>query len=97
MGPLTNVDDRDMQGLLRFGYAKLTEACFLLLRIDDPPAAARWLQTAPVSTAEVQNPPPTCALQLAFTQQGLQRLGVPPTILNGFSAEFLSGGEAVED
>ena len=91
MAPLTNVDYRDMQGLLRFGYAKLTEACFLLLRIDDPAAAGRWLQTAPVSTAEIQNPPPTCALQLAFTQQGLQRLGIAPEILNGFSAEFLSG------
>ena len=60
-----------MQGLLRFGYGKLTAACFLLLRIDDAVAAARWLAQAPVSTAEVQSPPPTRALQVAFTEHGI--------------------------
>lgn len=80
-----------MQGLLRFGYGNLTAACFLLLRIDDASAASQWLARALVSTAEIQNTPPSRVLQLAFTRQGLERLGVPPAILNGFSAEFLSG------
>jgi len=91
MAPITNVEFSDVQGLLRFGYGKLTGACFLLLRIEDPAAAAGWLAEAPVSTAEVKSPPPERALQLAFTSQGLKRLGLSSEILDGFSAEFISG------
>ena len=91
MAPLSNADYSDMQGLLRFGYGKLTQACFLLLRIDNPVAASSWLKQIPVATAELQNPPPARALQIAFTVQGLQTLGLPEKIINGFSAEFISG------
>jgi deferrochelatase/peroxidase EfeB len=91
MGAVTNADYSDMQGLLRFGYGKLTAACFLLLRIDDAAAAARWLAQAPVTSAEIQTPLPEQALQLAFTALGLRKLGVGDAILNGFSIEFLAG------
>jgi deferrochelatase/peroxidase EfeB len=94
---LSNGDFQDMQGLLRFGYARLTEACFLLLQIEDSHAAGLWLETAPVSTAEVQDPPPSRALQLAFTFQGLHKLGLEDTLLNGFSAEFIAGMTADEN
>ena len=80
-----------MQGLLRFGYGKLTQACFLLLRIDNPIAASMWLERAPIASAEIQNPPPSRALQIAFTVQGLKTLGLPEKIISGFSAEFISG------
>jgi deferrochelatase/peroxidase EfeB len=86
-----NADYRDMQGLLRFGHVRLTEACFLLLRIEDAAAAGHWLESAPVTTAEVQHPLPTRALQIAFTCEGLRKLGLPDDLLNAFSAEFLSG------
>lgn len=91
MADVSNADFKDMQGLLRFGYGSLTAACFLLLRIDDAFAASQWLARASVSTAEIQSPLPSRVLQLAFTRQGLERLGVPAAILSGFSAEFLSG------
>ena len=91
MGSLPNADYKDMQGLVRFGYARLTASCFLLLRIEDVSAASTWLSRAPVSTAEIQNPPPSHSLQIAFTAQGLHKLGVSNDILNGFSVEFLSG------
>jgi deferrochelatase/peroxidase EfeB len=87
----SNADYRDMQGLLRFGHARLTEACFLLLRIEDAAAAGHWLESAPVTTAEVQHPLPTRALQIALTCEGLRKLGLPDDLLNAFSAEFLSG------
>ena len=87
----TDADYRDIQGLLRFGHARLTEACFLLLRIEDAAAAGHWLESAPVTTAEVQHPLPTRALQIAFTSEGLRKLGLPNDLLNAFSAEFLSG------
>ena len=41
----------DVQGLVRFGYRHLTEACFLLLRVSDPAAARAWLAQAPVTSA----------------------------------------------
>jgi deferrochelatase/peroxidase EfeB len=91
MGPLSDVDYGDIQGLLRFGYGRLTNACFLLLRIDDASAASSWISHAPISSAELRNPPPSRSLQIAFTHQGLRGFGVSDEILSGFSAEFLSG------
>src|SRR5947209_20196321 len=88
---LTNADYQDMQGLLRYGYSRLSEACFLLLRINDPVAAGRWLETAPVTTAEERNPPPEQALQVAFTHEGIRKLGLPGDQLDGFSMEFITG------
>ena len=85
------VDYSDIQGLVRFGYGALFEACFLLLNIRDARAARAWLLTAPVTTAEELSQPPKTALQVAFTREGLQALGVADDVLAGFSAEFLSG------
>jgi deferrochelatase/peroxidase EfeB len=85
------VDFNDIQGLVRFGHGKLTEACFWLLQIRDAAAARSWLATAPVTTAIELDGPPKTALQVAFTREGLQALGLPDDILAGFSDEFLSG------
>ena len=88
---VTPVDYDDMQGLLRFGYGRLTEACFLLLLVQDAVAAAGWLENAPVATAKEQSSPPERALQLAFTGNGLRKLRVNEQVMGGFSAEFLAG------
>ena len=87
----TAVDYDDIQGLVRFGYKRLTQACFLLLRVTDAQAARTWLAQAPVSSARTQEPPPSTALQVAFTCAGLQALGVQPDIVEGFSNEFIVG------
>jgi deferrochelatase/peroxidase EfeB len=81
----------DVQGIARFGYGHLSAACFYLLRITDVASARQWLGDAPVSNAVLRDTPPESALQLAFSTEGLQALGLPPAALNGFSAEFLSG------
>lgn len=86
-----SVELDDVQGLLRFGYKHLTEACFLLLRVTDPSAARGWLAQAPVTSAVKADPPPRTALQVALTSEGLRALGVAPDLLNEFSAEFISG------
>jgi len=95
-GNVTPVDYGDVQGLAAFGYSKLTEARYFLLRIRDAQAARAWLGSAPVSTAEFRQSPPETALQVAFTPDGLRALGVPESAIAGFSAEFLKGmaGEA---
>ena len=33
------IDFGDLQGLVRFGHGRLSEACFLLLKVADPEAA----------------------------------------------------------
>jgi len=81
----------DIQGIARFGYGNLTSACFYLLRIADLALAREWLRNAPVSNAVARNPPPETALQVAFSVDGLRALGMVPAVLEGFSAEFLSG------
>ena len=89
---MTNqVDFRQVQGLVRFGYARLTEASFLLLTIRDAAAARAWLRSAPISNAVACEVTPTTALQIGFTREGLEHLGLPQSVLAGFSIEFRSG------
>jgi deferrochelatase/peroxidase EfeB len=85
------VDYSDIQGLVRFGYGPLPEASYLLLNIVDAAAARAWLATAPVTTAVKLSQVPKTALQVAFTREGLQALGVADDVVAGFSPEFLSG------
>jgi deferrochelatase/peroxidase EfeB len=87
----STVDYRDIQGIVRFGYRALSEAYFLLVKIRNASAARMWLTTAPITTAVQLSQPPQTTLQVAFTRDGLQSLGVADDVLAGFSAEFLSG------
>jgi deferrochelatase/peroxidase EfeB len=81
----------DIQGLVRFGHAHLTEASFVLSRIEDAAAARAWLAAAPVTSARDSHPLPDTALQIAFTSGGLRRMGLAEDAITGFSDEFLSG------
>jgi len=88
---MSQVDYADLQGLLRFGYGGMTRASYVLVRVKDPDAAKAWLRSAPVTTAVAQKPPPKTAMNIAFTAPGLKELGVPDSILAGFSHEFRGG------
>jgi deferrochelatase/peroxidase EfeB len=81
----------DVQGLVRFGYAKLTEACYFLLQIKDRRSARAWLVSAPISTAVTLSHPPLRTLQVAFASEGLRTMGLPGGVLSQFSAEFIAG------
>ncbi len=81
----------DLQGLVRFGYGNLTETCFLLLHINDAVAVKEWLSSAPINNAVKVGKPYNTALQIAFTSQGLQTLGIEKPIIKNFSDEFISG------
>ena len=84
-------DYGDVQGLVRFGYGKMKGASYALLRVKDAAAARSWLRTARITSAEAMKPPPSTAMQVAFTAAGLKALGVPPSVIAGFSPEFLAG------
>ncbi len=90
------IDPTDVQGLVRFGYGRMTEGCYLLLRIRDAAAARAWCAQAPVATAELQEHPPDFAMQVAFTFTGLRAVGARPDVLAGFSAEFQTGMAGAE-
>ncbi len=85
------VEFEQVQGIVRYGYRKLTECCFLLLRVQDAGAAKQWLRSAPVTSAEPLAEAPVTALQVAFTHGGLQNMGCPPDLLSQFSMEFQGG------
>src|SRR4029079_15403255 len=85
------VDYADVQGLVRFGYGRMTSASYALVRVKDVASAKAWLRAAPGTSAVEQKPPPTTALQIAFTAPGLTRLGLPPSVIKGFSREFRGG------
>src|SRR5260370_4479917 len=90
----SEVDYSDVQGLVRFGYKLMKEASYVLLRVKDVGAARSWLRTAPVTSAIAVSPPPSTALQVAFTAAGLKALRVPDPVLAGFPSEFLAGMRA---
>jgi Dyp-type peroxidase family len=88
---MNQVEYADVQGLVRFGYGHLTSASYALVRIKNADAAKSWLRSARVTTAVEQKPPPNTALNIAFTAPGLGALGVPESIVAGFSHEFRGG------
>ena len=85
------VDFGDVQGVVRFGYKRLTEATYALVRVKGLAAAKAWLRTAPVASASLKEPPPSSALQIAFTASGLETLGLPASVIAAFSPEFIGG------
>src|SRR6476646_1816437 len=88
-------DYADVQGLVRFGYGHLKSASYCLLRIKNAAAARAWLRDAlqsnSITTALKPSPPPTTALNVAFTASGLKELGLNDVVINGFSNEFIAG------
>jgi deferrochelatase/peroxidase EfeB len=88
---MTEADFADTQGLVRFGYGHMTKASYALLRVKNTAAAKAWFRSAPVTTAVAQKPPPKTAMNIAFTASGLRALGVPESIMTGFSHEFRGG------
>src|SRR5258706_1668735 len=80
-----------MQGIVRFGYKRMTEGSYALLRVRDVTAARAWLRSAPIASAITLDPPPATAIQVAFTAAGLEALGISASVLADFSPEFLAG------
>jgi deferrochelatase/peroxidase EfeB len=89
----STIDYADIQGLVRFGFGSMTEACYFLVKIKDPAVAREWLKGVHdhITTAEEKKPAPRTALQIAFTHEGLKKMQVPEHVREGFSAEFRSG------
>ncbi len=81
----------DVQGIITRGYEELTGAVCILLAVDDPAAARAWLRGTAVRTVDARDQPVTECVQMAFTCEGLRRLGLPAEVLSQFAAEFRDG------
>ncbi|MGA9520473.1 MAG: Dyp-type peroxidase [Myxococcaceae bacterium] len=88
----------DIQGLAFFGYGHLKAARYVFLRVEmgGQLLARAWLRTLvdQVTTAKLKQQEgiiPDSALNLAFSAQGLEALGVGPSALNTFLQEFREG------
>ena len=85
------VELEDIQGLVASGYNHLPHACFLLLEIADATAARGWLAQLGGELTTAAGRVEGDAVNVALTPSGLQKLGVPPSALAGFSREFQDG------
>ena len=88
---MSQIDYADVQGLVRFGYGQMTSASYVLVRVKNADATKAWIRSAPITTAVAQKPPPKTAMNIAVTAAGLKTLGVPESIIGGFSHEFRGG------
>ncbi len=85
------IDTSQVQGVLLSGHGKLNDARFILLRIDEPLAAKKWLADVRPEITNGHHRPEDEAVQIAFTYAALVELGVPRQTRAGFSVEFEEG------
>jgi Dyp-type peroxidase family len=85
------LDLQDVQGLIISGYGSLKAACYILLEINAPQPAKKWLSTlaGTLTTGHVRSEGK--ALNIAFTYAGIKKLGLEPATLAMFSNEFING------
>src|ERR671918_141582 len=81
----------DIQGIVARGYGNQKASSFLLLAIEEPKAAKRWLAGVSGSITSAERRPDARAVNVAFTASGLSKLGLPSAVVEGFSFEFRDG------
>ena len=81
----------DIQGLLARGYGNLKAARFLLLGINEAAGARRWLAGIADRLTPAARRPERVAVNVAFTAEGLARLGLASDAIRAFSFEFRDG------
>ena len=86
-----HLDLTDIQGLFARGYKGHRYARFTIFAAREPAASQallKWLLPQVTNAAPFSG---DTALHLAFTPAGLRQLGLPDSVMAGFSAEFIEG------
>ena len=80
-----------IQGIILRTYGTKREARYYFLTIQNAVAARQWISNIlpQVTLCDTKND--GCYLNIAFSLPGLKKLGVPDTITNSFSEDFISG------
>jgi Dyp-type peroxidase family len=90
------IDLEDVQGHLLLSYSHtygMRHARYLFLQLGDADGARRWFEAKipEITTAQTRKPTPPCTLNLAFTYEGLEALGLSDEELQSFPEEFREG------
>jgi Dyp-type peroxidase family len=88
---MNHLELQDIQGIIARGYGNLKSAAYVLLHIQDPALARQWLGNSIDRVQTCQDKPTDRCLNIAFTYEGLQTLGLPPLTLTSFPTEFQEG------
>jgi Dyp-type peroxidase family len=88
---MAQLDFDDIQGIIVRGYGELMAAQFMLLGITESRAARQWLRSISGQLMDATKRPSGPCLNVAFTFEGLRRLGLPEEIGAQFAAEFREG------
>ena len=94
---MTAVNQTDLQGNILCGYGRnYGHGLFLFARIEHPERTRRWLsdRIALITNALPWGEPPAHTLNIAFTFEGLQKLGIPRAVLRTFPTAFSAGMKA---
>lgn len=102
------VDLSDVQGNILKGYNAYA-ARHYSLRLQDGPAARQLLgrlvgnsgtevdsSLPTITTAQPWTDRPTCMLNFGITAQGLKAMGVPSSMMSGFSNAFMQGAGSID-
>jgi Dyp-type peroxidase family len=81
----------DIQGIIVRGYANMPAASFLLLGIKDAGLAKKWLQTIGTQVTSGEDKKGNSALNIAFTYNALEVLGLNDETLDSFPMELEDG------
>jgi Dyp-type peroxidase family len=85
------LDLDDIQGLIARGYRRLPHARFTIFTAQDPAAAHALLSWLLPRVTPAGRFTGDSALHVAYTAAGLQHLGLPESVRDGFSPQFRSG------
>ncbi len=88
---MEQLDLEDIQGIILHGYGDLDQACFVLLAIDDVGAAKEWLGELAGQVRNSEARPHDSVVNVAFTLQGLRKLGIGDDVIGQFAREFREG------
>lgn len=69
---VSNIEFKDIQGLIVRGYNELPASCFLLLNITDVVKARQWLRIISEEITDGISKPTQKAVQVAFTYAGIK-------------------------
>lgn len=82
---------KDIQGIIVRGYANMPAAAFVLLGIQDAGPAKKWLQTICPQVTSGEEKKGSSALNIAFTFNAMQVLGLNKDALDTFPMELEDG------
>ncbi len=90
-GLLSPVDFAEIQGMVVRGYGSLPAARYTLLQISEADKARQVLLNLQTEMTFAEERASVRALNLAWTDHGLQKIGLDESVREQFSNEFLAG------